>query len=645
MSFIPMKTKNGMKITAGTIRYLSVIVFLLILGLFCGCKSPAKFRQEADQVSYKIIEDKQMQALGRTEPFTIERPSDILRRRIMELQGLHYSGDASLGADQLTPIAHWPEKAYPAAKGIYEPNVVLDPNQPIQISLLDALQIGAANSFSYQTQKEGIFSTALNLDLARNDFRTIFAGQMESYYQDNQGTGLKGTENTADFTLSKRFLNGAEVTAGIAASLANLLTLGGASSLGLTSDASVSVPLLRGSGAYVVAEPLTQAERDVIYAIWNFERFKREFAVSIASDYLGVLRQQDEVNNSRENYISAMTAARQSRRLADAGRLTEIEVDQAVQRELSARAQWIRSVQSYKRVLDSFKTTLGLPPDANIELDRSDLERLKKYKDYFIASYPAQSEYALESGKFPAADVQIEPVPPSDEDARPLELPEEVAVNLAFEHRRDLQVANGQVYDAQREVVIRADALRAELTLLGTADFGSSRSITSTAAKDAQLRLDQGVYSALLTLDLPLERTAERNAYRDSYIALEESVRSLQQLEDSIKLSIRNELRDLLESREQVKIQAMAVSVAEKRQKSTKMFLDAGRAQIRDLLEAQDSLLSAQNSLTSSIISYRLAELNIQRDMGVLQVDETGLWKEFSPEAFNENEPENPEKQ
>ena len=74
------------------------------------------------------------------------------------------------------------------------------------------------------------------------------------------------------------------------------------------------------------------------------------------------------------------------------------------------------------------------------------------------------------------------------------------------------------------------------------------------------------------------------------------------------------------------------------------MFLDAGRAQIRDLLEAQDSLLSAQNSLTSSIISYRLAELNIQRDMGVLQVDETGLWKEFSPEAFNENEPENAEK-
>jgi outer membrane protein TolC len=61
------------------------------------------------------------------------------------------------------------------------------------------------------------------------------------------------------------------------------------------------------------------------------------------------------------------------------------------------------------------------------------------------------------------------------------------------------------------------------------------------------------------------------------------------------------------------------------------MFLDAGRAQIRDLLEAQDALLSAQNALTASVVSYRVAELAIQRDTGVLEVDEKGLWQEYSP--------------
>jgi outer membrane protein TolC len=182
-------------------------------------------------------------------------------------------------------------------------------------------------------------------------------------------------------------------------------------------------------------------------------------------------------------------------------------------------------------------------------------------------------------------------------------------------------------------VVVRADALGAELTLLGSADIGGSRSVASATRDDAELRFDQGRYSALLTLDLPIERTAERNAYRNSFINLERAVRDVQTLEDQIKLSVRGELRGLLEYRESLKIQAQSVDVAQKRVRSTNLFLEAGRAEIRDLLEAQESLLSAQNSLTSAVINYRIAELEVQRDMGLLQVDESGMWREFSPEV------------
>jgi outer membrane protein TolC len=85
----------------------------------------------------------------------------------------------------------------------------------------------------------------------------------------------------------------------------------------------------------------------------------------------------------------------------------------------------------------------------------------------------------------------------------------------------------------------------------------------------------------------------------------------------------------MLEARENMYIQAKAVYVAQKRVKSVNMFLEAGRAQTRDLLEAQDDLLSAQNLLTASVVDYRIAELEIQRDMGVLEVDEKGLWHEY----------------
>jgi outer membrane protein TolC len=186
-------------------------------------------------------------------------------------------------------------------------------------------------------------------------------------------------------------------------------------------------------------------------------------------------------------------------------------------------------------------------------------------------------------------------------------------------------VSLGSVYDAQRQVVVRADALRAGLTLRGSASF-------TDTDDDGSLRFSGGRYNASMPLDLPIERTAQRNAYRNSLISLERATRSVQSLEDNIKLAIRDELRNLRESRESLNIQAKSVVVAEKRVRSTTMFLEAGRRQIRDLLDAQDSLLSARNQLTAAVVNYRIAELEIQRDLGILKVNERGLWEEFSPE-------------
>ena len=63
------------------------------------------------------------------------------------------------------------------------------------------------------------------------------------------------------------------------------------------------------------------------------------------------------------------------------------------------------------------------------------------------------------------------------------------------------------------------------------------------------------------------------------------------------------------------------------------MFLEAERegVQIRDVLEAEESLVSAQNDLTSALVNYRVAELELQLDMDVLEVSEKGLWREYRP--------------
>jgi outer membrane protein TolC len=634
------------KITAPRVRpsrvHVLIIGLYLVLCFQTGCKSPSEYRSKADKVAADIIQEKQKQALGHTENFGIERPSDILRRRLLADQNLPYSGNASLGTDKLQPIKHWPESGYPGAVSsadVNDMNIPVEPNKPAKLSLIDALQVGALNSPEYQSQKESVFQKALALDLERNSFRTIFRSQQgqNPTVQSNLSVDASGDstvsklDTSGTVSLTRKLESGAQLTTALAIDLASLLTQSGASALGVSLDTSVSIPLLRGAGEYIVTEPLTQAERDVVYQIWNFERFKRTFAVGIAGDYFSVLQQMDQVTNAQENYRSAIASARWSRRRADAGRLSEIQVDQAVQSELRARNTWISAQQQLKSRLDSFKSSIGLPPDARIELDPNDLEQLRARAAKLVEEITQASQVGT-SETVPPADAPVELVPAGYEGAGPLEMDESVAVKLALKNRLDLRAALGGVYDAQRQVVVKADALRAGLTLGGTASFGGSPA--SGSADDVGVNFDKGRYTALLSLDLPIERTAERNDYRNSLIKLEQATRTVQTLEDQIKLSIRNTLRTLLQSRESLKIQARSVVVAQKQVKSSNLFLEAGRIQIRDLLEAQDSLLSAQNSLTSAVVNYRIAELELQRDLDVLKVNEKGLWREFSPEEI-----------
>lgn len=590
-------------------------------------------RIDADSTAYDIIREKEVESFGKASFSTIEKPSDLLRRRLILNQDLQYKGGAYLGSDRVEPGKHWPDPDYLKPHGGKNSALSIPADGPVRLTLLDALQVGAGNSFDYQTYKENVFRAALDLDLQREEFRSSFSSQIDHLMRTDKSSGgeVRGQVTGGGLDLRRALKSGASFTAAIAVDLANLLTMGGASSMGLVGDASISIPLLRGRGRHIAAEPLTQAERNVVYAMFTFERFKRTYAVGIATDYLAVLQQQDGIKNSEENYRSLIASAKRARRRADAGRQTEIQVDQAVQNELAARNNWIKAMEDYKRRIDAFKVLLGLPPDAEIELSRSEMERLRKsYGDRFSTDDTDRASQSDDEGAL--TEETIELLPPDREKAGPLEIDPERAIAIALENRLDLQTAYDRVHDAQRHVIVLADRLGAELSFLGSASFGESRSIGSAGKDDVDLNYSRGIYTGLLTLDLPINRTGERNAYRKGLIDMERALRDTQKLGDQIKLNIRNRLRDLLQSREGLGIQTKAVQLAQKRVRNTKLLLEAGRAQIRDLLEAQTALLSTQNSLTAAVVNYRVAELNLQSDMGVLMVNEKGLWREFSPE-------------
>lgn len=672
-TLLPSRTRP-LRPLAATITPLALAFAILLTAC-----APAEHRQRSDRIADQVIEESQKKAMGETEPLSIVPASVMLRRQLLGDQDLPTTDAASYGPDRMPEGRHWPEEGYPYAAD-ETPAAAPPPGEPLKLSLVEALKVAAGSSRDYQSRKEDVFRAALDLDLERHEFRLTFRGLVEGDISSDLGADptVSGTTGTASISPAQRLKTGADLTGRLGLDVARLLAPNHATASGLFADASVSIPLLRGAGRHIVTEPLTQAERDTMYALWRLHRFRQTLAVRVASSYLGVLQQEDQVVNAEENYRRLITAAERARRLGEAGRLPEFQVDQAAQDELRARNRWISARETLERRRDDFKQLIDLPPDAAIELDRDELAALSEdVRERLLpepepeqdgdepdnadegeqvdrgnpsqrpgpgdADSPADGALPVEEAEqqpLPGVDMPVELDPPVREGEGPYELAERRAIELALENRLDLRVSLEQVYDSQRRVALAADRLRAELTLFGGADLGQRRASPSAAERGTNLSLrpDRGFYEAVLTLDLPLDRRAEAHAYRDSFISLERAARDFQSQEDQVKSEVRDGLRNLVESRESLRIQAQAVALAERRVESTELFLQAGRAEIRDLLDAQESLLTAQNALTAALIDYRLGEIELQRDMGVLMVAPDGTWTEFDPEADGEAE-------
>jgi len=167
---------------------------------------------------------------------------------------------------------------------------------------------------------------------------------------------------------------------------------------------------------------------------------------------------------------------------------------------------------------------------------------------------------------------------------------------------------------------------RQELNLIGSA------SVSSTPKTDInRLQFHQGTYGLGLEADLPLDRKAERNAYREALITLEQWQREYENDVDEVELDVRQTYRQLLEAVERYETQRNSLELAETRVESTTLLLQAGRVTTRDLLESQDAFLDAQNNVTAALVDHAIAKLSFFRDIGVLQVRPDGMWEKENP--------------
>jgi len=452
------------------------------------------------------------------------------------------------------------------------------------LTLSQAVAIATAHNRQYQAEKEALYVKAMDLRLARHEFERKYLGGGWAGY--SRSPGREGTDVSGQAGFGQLLEDGTLITSSIAASWLDVLRGNVQGGLGTVLTVAVSKPLLRGSDRAVVQETLTQAERDMLYQVRLFNRFRKSFVVSVISRYYRVLEQRNIMKNAEDNYRTLADLYEKAHKLADAGRLPLYEFDQARQDKLRAWDTYIRETKGYEQLLDEFKLTLSLPTRTEFGLDEGEIKVLK-------------------SASIPAPDFS-----------------QAQAVDAALSQRLDLANSAARVQDADRKVRVAADNLRGELNLAASTDVSSERGYDLS-----KLESINGAGTVGLELDLPLERTAEENAYRMALITLNRRQREYEQAKDTVTLEVRQAYRDLTEAAERYRVQSHSCELAQQRFRKTFLLLQYGRANTRDVLDAQEDLFDARNDTAAALVEHTIATLNFYRDAGVLLVRPDGMWQ------------------
>jgi len=618
----PCEPDGGAQESLGARANLSTMSLLLVavtILLAVGC-STTRYRESADREVYGIIQEKTPMAPNMDAEFTIEQ-------------------------DELPDLSECPT--------ITDPDPALGDAADSEvgahvISLERALAIAVRHNRGYQARKESLYLSALSLTLDRHRYTPIFSGGVSGSYDGTtrdvarlSTTGaiaqaapelvrdlgaLTGTpadllsryativNEAATLTElnqpSVEVIDENSVSGRTSFGMGLLLKGGGQIAIDLTSNflryitgdpresatsaltGSITQPLLRGAGSKVAAERLTQAERDVLYDLRSFTRYRKEFTVQIASQYYGVLQARDAVTNNYQSYLAFQRSAERDRAMVAEGKRKRSDLGRVQQAELNAQNGWSNSVRNYRRQMDEFKIQLGLPVDAPITLDQGELQTLHE------------------------AGLREWTIDPDD------------AVEVALVSRLDLYNVRDQVDDAGRQVEVASNALLPQLDVIL---FGAVDSRDENRFQEFDF--ERARWSLGADLDLALDRKAERNSFRSALIAFERSRRDLDQAIDEVKLDVREAWRALDQARITYEVRRLGVEINSDRVEEQALLAELGQGDALNLVDAQNDLTSAQNDLTSALVQHTIARLAFWRDMGILYIKKNGQWEEVTDDV------------
>ncbi|HUB34378.1 MAG TPA: TolC family protein [Bryobacteraceae bacterium] len=286
--------------------------------------------------------------------------------------------------------------------------------------------------------------------------------------------------------------------------------------------------------------------------------------LAVGGAYLQTLAAEARLDAAQSQLATANAVFQQSIQQHEHGVLGRLNLDQSQVRALTQQQQIITLRNDLAKQKINLARLVGLPPNAGYELS-----------DHF----------------------EFSPAPVSDV---------ETAVALAESRRADLKSAQAQVEAAQKAL---AAARAQRLPSLGvTADYEYIGATPSQAS---------GAYTVAGTLNVPIWQGGRIEAD----IAQAKSVLAQRQAEladtrSQIEAQVRQAYLDLEAAAGQVEVAQKNLQLAHETLEMARARMEAGVINTVEVVQAQETVSSANLDLINSIFAHNLAKLNLARATG-----------------------------
>ncbi|MFQ5494652.1 MAG: TolC family protein, partial [Phycisphaerae bacterium] len=464
------------------------------------------------------------------------------------------------------------------------------------MNLPDALAYAMRHGRDLLDAKEELYLSALDLTLERHLWTPQFVASVRTDFTNfPDDEALRRALNTAgELSVTQRLPYGGDVTARVLHRLMRDVTDRVEKGESGQVILEAQLPLLRGAGS-VAYESRYQAERNLIYAVRDYERFRRTYLVGIAADYFNLQQLRANIDNTYKSYIDRADDLEKAEFIQQMGRSRNVrDAPRARSNLRSAEADLVSAKERYATTLDRFKVRIGMPVVALLDVIDQDEDKWSRTVDDLLP------------------DVSVK-----------------LAVDVAVRQRLDLLNSADRLDDRRRGVVIAKNRVLPDLDLSGSLTMDSN----PDQLRATSLRTERATWQGGIEFRLDDRRT-ERNAYRASLISLRRAKRDYEESTDLVRADVRQALRRVFQQQNLRQIQAFNVKENNDRLLGARAQFNLGKADNQDVIDAANELLRAENDLARALASYRVSILEFRRDTGTLRITDDGRWA-MGPEDAN----------